>query len=119
VDQSTSISVRDAAARSTRTLDTHSREAEWHQESKISTASSGSARVIARSGPSASEVWARPLVRVSSPSIAASSFRVTARARSFVQGRSSVFTAVARSFVSFIRVRGALNILLSQLHWKS
>jgi len=103
---------RDAALRSTRTLETHSREAEWHQESKIGTASKGSARVNARPGLSASEALSRPLVRALSLSIVASSFRVTARARSFVHSQSCVPTAEARGFGSSVRARGALSILL-------
>ena len=103
-NKAASNSGSDAALRSTRTLEAHDREVEWHQESKISTASAGSARANARPGSSASEVLARPLARAASLVTVSSPFRVWARARAFVRCQGFATIVVPRSFGSFVRV---------------
>jgi hypothetical protein len=114
-NKSASVSVSGAALRSTRTLEAHCREVEWHQDLETGPVPRASSRVVARSGPSASEAWARRPVKVSSSATVASSFGVTARACSFVQSQSGVSAAVARSFGGFVQARGALDILLPRL----
>ena len=115
VDQSASFVGGAAARRSATALEAHSREGELCEEAKTSTVPSGSLRVIAQPGQSASEARARRLVQVATSPTRQASIGVVARLGGFVGQLSLVAESAARSFGSIDQGRGALKEWLPRL----